>query len=137
MTKDASASDKTGLLGTRTETSDQRTTVDPKGLNNKTERTSHYEKKTDQNGNVTELHNSVDANGTKRELKTDRRSTHHLDGSRSVVKKESLEVDPKGLGNKKKTEVEEETRTSADGKVSTTSRSVNGEVVDSKTTVKP
>lgn len=137
VTRDTAHSDKRGLLGTRKITSDSKVVVDPKGLNNKTERKVHAETKIDTSGNVTEETTSVDGMGTERTLSKETKRTTENDGTKVTTKKEAMVVDPKGLNNKDKVEVEEKTATSPDGKVTTTVKKLNGEAVSAETKVNP
>lgn len=136
IVRDSSHSEKRGLLGTKTTTSTSEITVDPKGLNNKTSRKVESETKVTKDGDVTERTTSLDEAGTERSVSRNTETTKADDGTVTTKRKEEMEVDPKGLGNKQSVEVEETVAKSPDGKVTSRVKKLNGETVAKESFVK-
>lgn len=130
--RETTHSDERGMMGTRTITSDSKITVDPKGLNNETSRSVHSEKNIAEDGTVTEKSTTIDEAGTKRTVSKKVEQDIGKDGSTVTTHQQQMEIDPKGLGNKKTVKIEEKVTRSPDGKISSRVERLNGETVSAE-----
>jgi hypothetical protein len=93
--------------------------------------TTHTEQEIEDNGDFVESSTVNDANGTeKSEANSKETSNHWTDKGKTVKTKKSISVDPKGLGNKQKVEIDEKVVTHPDGSEErTVIKEVNGTTV--------
>ena len=131
-TIDKEHSDKVGLMGTHTTEMKGEKVVDPKGLNNKTKESYDQVTKVERNGDSEQKTTTVDAAGTKRELTTETDTSKNWTGGNTVTTTRTEVVDPKGMMNRQKTEIEEKVVTDSQGRPTSVTRSLNGEEVPAK-----
>ena len=108
---------------------EETTVVDPKGMLNKTSATSHSERDSSANGDYSDTKTTKHADGTKDVNTKSRETTNHwLNKGKTTTTTVGRSVDPKGLGNKEKSEIEEKVETNSDGSEKTTvTKTENGE----------
>ena len=126
---DKSHSDTVGLTGTRKIESDTERVTDPKGLNNKVKESAHAKTTIKSDGDVAQEATTVDAAGTKRHVANETDTSKNWSGGKTTTTTHTEVVDPKGLGNKQKVEVESEVATDAHGHTKHVTKKVNGETV--------
>ncbi len=131
VTTETSTDNSVGWGGTKKSTSDVKTVIDPKGLGNKLTSKSHVESKVQPNGDFNDSTKLVHGDGTK-EIATNEKETskNWMDSGKTTTTTRTHSVDPKGLLNKRETEVKETVVFNADGtQQKTVTKEVNGEKV--------
>ncbi len=120
--KTRSHSDKIGITGTRTIEDETKITTDPSGLRNKSKEKAYSKKTIKKDGDTAQETTTVDGQGTRRTTLSEVDTTKHLDGSVTTTASRKDTVDPRGMLNRRTTEVEESVTTEPDGTTSVTKK---------------
>lgn len=122
---------KKGWTGATKEEAKVTTEVDPKGLGNSVKTEVERERVVKDAGNFKDSLKVEHANGTVEEETVKKKTAGHLlnDGTTTTTTRSKM-VDPKGLGNKRTSEVKEKTETNPDGSFKkSVTKKVNGDTV--------
>lgn len=131
VTTGTSRSDTVLGSGVRKTSEEVKTTVDPRGMMNKTTAKTQVERTVEPDGDYSESKTIKHADGTEEKISEERSTAKHLlNSGKTTTTTQTRSTDPAGLGNKVTVEVEESIERNPDGTVKkTVSKNVNGETV--------
>lgn len=130
VTTEVTHSEVAGEDGKRS-TSEVSTVVDPRGMMNREVAKTRVDREVKKNGDFAEKKVIDHANGTREEIAVDKSTAKNwTDKGTTETKTETRVVDPKGLGNKQVTEVQQKLEKNPDGSAKRiVTETVNGELV--------